>query len=131
MPTSRKAITSSMPPELAEQVQQLLKEEGRTMSEFLREAIRLYMEEREWLRRERRQRAEARQTDQALIEEWRRLWKTHSAGGRGLAWLEVEERVRELEVAMLEEHGLTLPPETMPLTGPMNQIALMASTTEL
>ena len=36
-----------------------------------------------------------------LIEEWRRLWKTHSAGGRGLAWLEVEERVRELEVAML------------------------------
>ena len=52
-----------------------------------------------------------------LVEEWRRLWKTHSAGGRGLAWLEVEERVRELEVAMLEEHGLTLPPETMPLTG--------------
>ena len=52
-----------------------------------------------------------------LIEEWRRLWKTHSAGGRGLAWLEVEERVRELEVAMLEERGLTLPPETMPLTG--------------
>ena len=52
-----------------------------------------------------------------LIEEWRRLWKTHSAGGRGLAWLEFEERVRELEVAMLERHGLTLPPETMPLTG--------------
>ena len=25
--------------------------------------------------------------------------------------------MRELEVAMLEEHGLTLPPETMPLTG--------------
>ena len=34
------------------------------MSEFLRGAIRLYMQEREWLRRERRQRAEARQTDQ-------------------------------------------------------------------
>ena len=43
MSTTRKAITFSMPPELAEQVQQLLKEEGRTMSEFLREAIRLYM----------------------------------------------------------------------------------------
>ena len=28
------------------------------MSEFLREAIRLYMDEREWLRRERRERAE-------------------------------------------------------------------------
>ena len=35
-----------MPPEMAEQVQQVLKEEGRTMSEFLREAIRLYMQER-------------------------------------------------------------------------------------
>ena len=66
MPTPRKSkvITFSMPPELAEQVQQVLKEEGPTMSDFLREAIRLYMDEREWLRGERRQRAEARQTDQ-------------------------------------------------------------------
>ena len=61
MPTTRKAVTFSIPPELAEQVQQRLKEEGRTMSEFLRDAIRLYMEEREWLRRERRERAEAHQ----------------------------------------------------------------------
>ena len=51
MPTSRKAITFSMPPEMAEEVQQVLKEERRTMSEFLRDAIRLYMDEREWLRR--------------------------------------------------------------------------------
>ena len=64
MPTTRKAITFSMPPEMAEQVQQVLKEEGRNMSEFLREAIRLYMDEREWLRQERRQRAEARRNDQ-------------------------------------------------------------------
>ena len=63
MPTSRKAITFSMPPDLAEQVQQVLKEEGRTMSEFLRDAIRLYMDEREWLRRERRERARARRND--------------------------------------------------------------------
>ena len=52
-----------------------------------------------------------------LIEEWRRLWKTHTGAGKGLAWLETEERVRELEVAMLEEHGLTLPPEKQPLHG--------------
>ena len=52
-----------------------------------------------------------------LIEEWRRLWKTHTGVGKGLAWLETEERVRELEVAMLEEHGLTLPPEKQPLHG--------------
>ena len=64
MPRNRKVITFSMPPEMAEQVQQVVQEEGRTMSEFLRDAIRLYMDEREWLRGERRQRAEARQTDQ-------------------------------------------------------------------
>ena len=64
MPRTTKVISFSMPPEMAEQVQQVLQEEGRTMSEFLREAIRLYMEEREWLRQERRQRAEVRRNDQ-------------------------------------------------------------------
>ena len=53
-----------------------------------------------------------------LIEEWREIWKAgHVGTGKGLAWLETEERVRELEVAMLEEHGLTLPPEKQPLHG--------------
>ncbi len=64
MPRTTKVISFSMPPELAEQVQQMLKEDDRTMSEFLRDAIRLYMDEREWLRRECRQRAEARRNDQ-------------------------------------------------------------------
>ena len=64
MPRTTKVISFSMPPELAEQVQQMLKEDDRTMSEFLREAIRLYMEEREWLRQERRLRAEARRNEQ-------------------------------------------------------------------
>ena len=64
MPRKSKVITFSMPPEMAEQVQQVVEEEGRTMSEFLRDAIRLYMDEREWLRRERRQRAETRRNDQ-------------------------------------------------------------------
>ena len=64
MPRKRKVITFSLPPEMAEQVQQVVKEEGRTMSEFLREAIRLYMDEREWLRQERRQRAKARRDEQ-------------------------------------------------------------------
>ena len=53
-----------------------------------------------------------------LIEEWRGIWEAgHTGVGKGLTWLETEERVRGLEVAMLEEHGLTLPPETEPLTG--------------
>ena len=64
MPRNRKVITFSLPPEMAEQVQQVVKEEGRTMSEFLRDAIRLFMEEREWLRQERRQRAKARRDEQ-------------------------------------------------------------------
>ena len=43
-----------MPPEMAEQLQQVVREDGRSVSEFLREAICLHMEEREWLRLERR-----------------------------------------------------------------------------
>ena len=66
MPTPRKSkvISFSMPREMAEQVQQVVEEDDRTVSEFLREAIRLYMEEREWLQQERRQRAKARRNDQ-------------------------------------------------------------------
>ena len=59
-PRKSKVITFSMPPEMAAEVQRIVQEEGRTMSEVIREALRLYMDEREWLRRERRQRAEAR-----------------------------------------------------------------------
>ena len=66
MPTSRKSkvITFSMPPEIAEQMRQVVKEEGRTVSELLREAIRLYMEEREWRRRERLGRLKAGRAEQ-------------------------------------------------------------------
>ena len=64
MPRNRKAITFSLPPDMDEQVRRFIQEEDRTMSEFLREAIRLYMDEQEWLRRQRRQRANARRRDQ-------------------------------------------------------------------
>ena len=69
MPRKRKAITFSLPPEMDEQVRQFIQEEDRTMSEFLREAIRLYMDEQEWLRRERRQRAEARRKAMGMSKE--------------------------------------------------------------
>ena len=52
-----------------------------------------------------------------LINKWRPLWAGHSPLGKGLAWASRRERILELEVAMLEEHGLTLPPETAPLRG--------------
>ena len=45
------------------------------------------------------------------------LWDGHPGQGKGLEWVSRRERILELEVAMLEEHGLTLPPETEPLRG--------------
>ena len=61
MPTPRKSktITFSLPPEMAEQVREVMREEGRTMSELLREALRSYMEQREWRRLERLERMNA------------------------------------------------------------------------
>ena len=61
-------ITFSLPPELAQQLRQVVKEEDRTVSELLREAIRLYMEERELRRQERLERLRSRQTTQEVTE---------------------------------------------------------------
>ena len=52
-----------------------------------------------------------------LVAEWRALRADHPHRGGGLSWLTREERLLGLELAMLEEHGLTLPPETQPLRG--------------
>ena len=52
-----------------------------------------------------------------LIVEWRKLKDSHPNQGKGLAWLVTEERLMEVEVALLEEHWLTLPPEKQPLYG--------------
>ena len=68
-PRNSKVITFSLPPEMDEQLRQVVEEEGRTVSELLREAFRLYLEEREWRRQERMQRRRSRQTEQ---EETRR-----------------------------------------------------------
>ena len=52
-----------------------------------------------------------------LIVEWRGLKDAHPNEGRGLDWLTAQERVLEVELALLEEHGMTLPPEKQPLRG--------------
>ena len=52
-----------------------------------------------------------------LIDEWRGLKESHPNQGKGLEWLAVEERFLSLELELLEDHGLTLPPETYPLRG--------------
>ena len=59
-----KTITFSLPPEMAEQVQDVMREERRTMSELIREALRNYMEERKWLRTIRYERLLARLAEQ-------------------------------------------------------------------
>ena len=48
MARTTKTITLSLPPEMADKIDKLMKEEGRTRSELLREALRRYAEEREW-----------------------------------------------------------------------------------
>ena len=53
----------------------------------------------------------------SLVKEWRELKNSHPNEGRGLAWQKDEERLLELELALLEQHGLTLPPEERPLRG--------------
>ena len=71
MPPRRKSrtITFSLPPEMFEQVQRVKDEEGRDMSELVREALRLYMEERELRREARLERLRSRQTNQSSEED--------------------------------------------------------------
>ena len=55
-----KTITFSLPPEMEAQVRQVMKEDELSVSELLRQGIRLFMEEREWRRRERLERLRSR-----------------------------------------------------------------------
>ena len=52
-----------------------------------------------------------------LIVEWRELKDAHSTRGRGLEWLAEKERLLTVELTLLEEHDMTLPPERQPLRG--------------
>ena len=63
-PRRSKTITFSLPPEIEAQVSRVMKEDDLSVSELLRQGIRLFMEEREWRRRERLQRLRSRQNEQ-------------------------------------------------------------------
>ena len=52
-----------------------------------------------------------------LVAQWRKLKARHPVQGRSLSWLTGYERLLVLELAMLEEHGLTLPPQKQPVKG--------------
>ena len=63
-PRRSKTITFSLPPEMEAQVRQVMKEDDLSVSELLRQGIRLFMEEREWRRRERLERLRSRPNKQ-------------------------------------------------------------------
>ena len=65
MPPRRisRTITFSLPPEMYEEVQQVKEAEGRDISELVREALRLYMEDRELRREQRLERLRSRQAE--------------------------------------------------------------------
>ena len=52
-----------------------------------------------------------------LVAQWRQLKARHPVQGRSLSWLIDQERRLVMELAMLEEHGLTLPPAREPVKG--------------
>ena len=59
-PRKSRTITISLPPDMFIDVQRVKDEEGRDMSELVREALRLYLEERELRRQERLERLRSR-----------------------------------------------------------------------
>jgi metal-responsive CopG/Arc/MetJ family transcriptional regulator len=80
-----KLVTISLLPELLEEVEKLAKEEKRTRSEFFREAIRRYIEDKKWER----------------IYRYRRL----KAQEQGLAEAEVERLVDESRAERMNTKG--------------------------
>lgn len=48
MPRTTRTITFSLPIEMANRVEEVAKQEGRSRSALLREALSLYMDENEW-----------------------------------------------------------------------------------
>ena len=64
MKRTTKTITFSLPPAMAAQVRAVMRAEGRTMSDLVREALRLYMEEREWRQTIRHERLHARRSEE-------------------------------------------------------------------
>ena len=72
MPTKSRntdTITFSLPPQMARELREVAADEQRTVSEVLREAIRLFMEEREWRIKERMQRRRSRRAAQKEPDE--------------------------------------------------------------
>ena len=64
MARTTKIVTFSIPPAMEEQLRRVAEEDGRTVSELLREGFRLYLEDREWRRQGRPEIGRERQSEQ-------------------------------------------------------------------
>lgn len=71
MTRTTKTITLSLPPKMAEKINELMEKEQRTRSELLREALRRYIEEQEWrvILRYGRQRAKEKGITEEQVED--------------------------------------------------------------
>lgn len=49
-----------------------------------------------------------------VVKEWRALRMSHTFKCSGIAWLEGDMYLKELEVVLIDDHEMTLPPETYP-----------------
>ena len=77
MPRTTRTITFSLPPDMADRVDEMMTQQGRSRSEFLREAVLRYIEECEWRgllqygEQTARQRGIGPEDVAALVEEYR------------------------------------------------------------
>lgn len=71
MARTTKTITLALPPKMVEKIDKLMKKEQRTRSELLQEALRRYIEEKEWqeILRYGRQKAKEKGITEEKIEE--------------------------------------------------------------
>ena len=77
MPRTTRTVTFSLPPDMADRVDEMIMQQGRSRSEFLREAVLRYIEECEWRgllqygEQTARQRGIGPEDVAALVEEYR------------------------------------------------------------
>lgn len=77
MPRTTRTVTFSLPPDMADRVDEMMTQQGRSRSEFLREAVLRYIEECEWRsllqygEQTARQRGIGPEDVAALVEEYR------------------------------------------------------------
>ena len=85
MPRTTRTITFSLPPDMADRVDEVMRQQGKSRSEFLRDALLRYIEECEWRQllqygeRQARERGIGPEDVTSLVEEYRAETASSSA----------------------------------------------------